>query len=211
VQPPHVLSSRSGQPAAGLARLAALLGVGVLAVAYGCASPTDGIGEGGSGGSGGGSGGSGAGTTTSSSSTTSSTSSTTTTTTSSTTTSTSTGPGCGAQEHLCGGVCAGNTPATGCYTSASCAACTEPPNGAATCSAQGTCDAICDPGYQKVGAACQCASQCCTDADCAAGQTCSGGTCTSSQSCDMATCLAMCIMQGMIGACINDQCICAAP
>ncbi|MDI3290335.1 hypothetical protein [Polyangium sp. 15x6] len=81
-------------------------------------------------------------------------------------------------EHACAGVCAGNTPATGCFTSTTCTPCPAVQNGAATCNSTGLCDVSCNSGYVKNGFACVCQSQCCSDADCAAGQTCMGGTCS---------------------------------
>ncbi|MDC0742356.1 hypothetical protein [Polyangium mundeleinium] len=105
-------------------------------------------------------------------------------------------------EHACAGVCAGNTPATGCFTSTTCTPCPTAQNGAAVCNTTGLCDVSCNAGYVKNGVTCVCQSQCCADADCAAGQTCMGGTCTSSSSssssgggCDLFACIFTCGLQ----------------
>jgi hypothetical protein len=121
---------------------------------------------------------------------------------------------CPAGQHFCGGLCAGNTPQTGCSASSSCSPCPDAPlHGALTCSAAGQCDFTCTGNYQKSGNSCSCATQCCTDADCGNGSTCQGGTCSAPPppACDanacVATCVATCIIQGKlgIGICLPDN------
>lgn len=199
-----------------------LVGVGLLAQASGCAQPTDGTGgrsgeedtgSGGAGGAGAGpvvttSSGGGSGETTS------------------TTSTTSGGSGCGAQEHMCGGICVGNTPQTGCFTSTSCSPCQAPANGTVLCTADGLCDTQCNPGYEEQGAACVCPSQCCSNADCGGGgMACNGGVCQcvaqccsdndcpyNYEVCDGGACAcdpALCIIDcGGFGACIGNDCFC---
>lgn len=116
------------------------------------------------------------------------------------------GPECGANQHSCGGICTGNTPQTGCFTSSTCVACTPPQNGTAICSIDGECDFTCPAGYQQNGNACSCAQQCCSNADCPAGETCGGGVC-SGPACDMNACIAQCIIMGCVGICMGD-CVC---
>jgi hypothetical protein len=181
-----------------------------------CAQGAVGDGAGGGAGIGGGGVGGDPSTTATTGSTGSTTSSTTGSTTSSTTGSTTTtttgagggGPSCGPMQHLCGGVCAGNTPQTGCFASSpSCTPCANPPvNGYTTCSASGACDFECNAGWQKSGNACACASGCCSDADCTGGQTCQGGTCKAPP-CDDQACFISCFMQ-CGGACVNNTCLC---
>ena len=120
------------------------------------------------------------------------------------------GPVCNAPDHLCSGVCTGNTPASGCFTSQVCSACAPVQNGSPMCTPQGFCDVSCNAGYQKNGYACICSSMCCSDANCPAGQTCSGGVCKAPP-CDPAACTASCIFQGKIGTCIAGMCICVSP
>ena len=122
------------------------------------------------------------------------------------------GPQCGVTEHLCGGVCAGNTPVTGCYGSASCVACPSSAHGASTCSSQGACVITCDAGYQKSGNQCICNSQCCADSDCGAGATCQSGTCVDPPpACDAAQCTIECTVKNgaaCIGVCLGGNCTC---
>lgn len=67
-------------------------------------------------------------------------------------TSSSSGPGtCGLTEHLCDGVCAQNTPETGCFKSSSCFGCSVPTGGTANCTAQGECDYECTAPNVKDG------------------------------------------------------------
>jgi hypothetical protein len=124
------------------------------------------------------------------------------------TTSASTGSSCNAPMHLCNGNCEGNTPDTGCYTSATCAACTPPTNGTSTCTATGQCDFTCNTGFMKSGNMCTCASQnCCTTAnDCDPGDKCASGMC----SCDNTKCFTYCVgFCNEPGTCISNACICA--
>ena len=120
------------------------------------------------------------------------------------------GPMCGATEHLCSGVCAPNTPQTGCFTSQTCSPCLAPANGSSICSAQGLCDVSCNSGYNKSGTTCVCASACCQNADCPSGQTCMGGTCSGGGggTCDQAVCIATCLIQGKLGICQGSTCLC---
>lgn len=120
---------------------------------------------------------------------------------------------CDADEHVCSGACAGNTIQTGCFGSASCAPCPAPPLlGTETCNANGQCDFTCPAGYNKVGSACACATQCCTQNDCGANQSCNGGMCV--DLCDSTDCqnqcLAICVIQGKlgIGQCNGGNCNC---
>lgn len=116
---------------------------------------------------------------------------------------------CQAMEHVCNGMCAGNTIQTGCFGDPTCTPCPPAPvNGTETCSAQGTCDFTCTNNYKKSGNACVCALACCADSDCPKGDTCSNGTCMAPPSCDMTLCIASCILQMKIGICVNNQCVC---
>jgi hypothetical protein len=120
------------------------------------------------------------------------------------------GPTCGASEHLCSGICTGNTPATGCFTSQTCAKCGDVPNGAPICNAQGACDANCPAGYTKNGYACECQSACCVDKDCGSGNICTGGTCSTGGGgmCDDFFCALTCVVNGGFGACAGGKCLC---
>lgn len=141
------------------------------------------------------------------------------------------GSPCGAQEHMCGGICTGNTPASGCFGSNTCDPCQAPANGTATCTTTGLCDFECAAPYQKSGAACTCAQMCCSNAECTGGTTCMNGTCQcateccaasdcasyqtcsgGSCACDQAACLTYCITMGLVGVCnpINQQCVCTS-
>ncbi len=175
---------------------------------FGCAQGSDSIfGDEGEGGAGGAGGETASSTTASSGSTTSSTSAS--STTSGTTTSTSSGgPECADDQHLCGGVCTGNTTQTGCFTSVTCAPCASPPiNGTSTCSADGKCDFTCNSGYAKSGNSCVCAAECCSNADCPGGGTCQGGVC-GAPPCDQAACIIECFAMFCVGICIGDTCTC---
>ena len=131
---------------------------------------------------------------------------------SSSSSSSSGGPMCGASEHLCSGICAGNTPETGCFTSQTCTPCAQVQNGSPFCSAQGVCDVSCNSGYQKNGSTCVCSAACCQNADCPSGQTCMAGVCSGGGgSCDPFVCTATCIIMGQIGTCLGDTCVCVTP
>ncbi|MEP7120621.1 MAG: hypothetical protein ABJE95_06920 [Byssovorax sp.] len=131
------------------------------------------------------------------------------------------GMGCPAGQHLCGGICAGNTIQTGCFGSSDCLPCGPAPvNGTTVCSGNGTCDFTCGANYVKQGNTCACAASCCSDADCGGnGATCSGGSCVVAPppppSCDSATCTSGCFaacffqMKVGVGTCINGACVCA--
>jgi hypothetical protein len=217
--------------------LAALILFGVLAV--GCAEGSESLSSGGAGPGGSNAGGTGSGngpststgsgsTSTGTSTTSTSTSTGTSTTSTSTSTSTSSssssssatssssgGMNCGPMEHLCNGVCNGNTPATGCFTSVSCSPCVAPANGTSSCTAAGVCDFSCNFGYNKSGNACVCAQQCCSNADCPAGETCAGGVCSGGGGmCDANDCQAQCFlicfpqMKIGFGTCNGNVCDC---
>ncbi len=199
--------------------------VGLASAIGGCATGADTF-LGGEGGAPGGGGNGGAGSTTSGTTSTSSTSTSSTSTSSTSTSSTSTstsgtttsssssssgGGDCGAMEHKCGGVCTGNTPQTGCYTSASCAACPSPANGTSTCTPNGTCDITCNFGFIKSGNACVCdpnAQQCCTNNDCNAGETCQNNQCIAPP-CDQNLCIIQCFPG--LGICVGNVCTCVSP
>ncbi len=118
-------------------------------------------------------------------------------------------PQCEPPGHLCGGICVGNTPATGCYQSVSCASCPTPLHGSATCTPDGLCAAECNAPYVPNGANCVCPTQCCSDADCGGGgSTCQNGTCTTPQTCDQVQCTAICLIQGLFGLCVGNTCTC---
>ncbi|MEM9874924.1 MAG: hypothetical protein AAF928_08515, partial [Myxococcota bacterium] len=91
------------------------------------------------------------------------------------------GPTCTPPQHLCDGMCVGNTVASGCTNSVTCDPCPEPSsNGAATCTPNGDCSVACDAGYTAVGGQCQCATECCSEADCSGNEVCTAqGQCTS--------------------------------
>lgn len=124
--------------------------------------------------------------------------------------------GCPPDKHLCGGICVGNTPATGCFTSATCTPCPNPPqNGVAVCNAQGTCDVMCNAPYVKSSNSCVCGQACCTDADCSGGGTCVNGACEVSMSCTpqdlitcQLTCALSCSMQGFANGSCDLMCNC---
>lgn len=122
------------------------------------------------------------------------------------------GPSCGVTEHLCGGVCASNTPQTGCFASASCTACSVPSHGTASCTNDGFCDSACDAGYQKAGNQCVCGANCCSDSDCGNGQSCQSGSCVDPvPACDALQCTADCTLKNgkfCVGACNGGTCTC---
>ena len=143
------------------------------------------------------------------------------TTTTSSTTSTGGAPGVGGQgpggggagspmctppEHLCGGICVGNTPQTGCYQSTSCNPCPFVTNGTTKCTNDGLCDFDCAAPYVKSGSICSCPTQCCSNADCSGGATCENGQCV--EPCDQVLCTALCLIQNKVGLCQNNQCVC---
>jgi hypothetical protein len=116
------------------------------------------------------------------------------------------GPMCDPPEHLCGGICVGNTPQTGCYQSTTCTACPSVINGTTTCTAGGLCDFTCTSPYVKNGPSCSCPTQCCSNADCSGGATCDNGQCV--EPCDQALCIFNCGLQNKVGVCQGNQCIC---
>ena len=118
------------------------------------------------------------------------------------------GPTCSPPEHMCGGICVGNTPATGCYQSVSCTPCPNVTNGSAICSMDGNCDVMCNAPYVPQGLACVCPTQCCSNADCGSNANCVNGTCEQQGSCDPVACAAICLLQMAIGICQGNQCIC---
>jgi hypothetical protein len=121
------------------------------------------------------------------------------------------GSPCDADEHLCGGICSGNTPQTGCFQSVTCAACAAPPiHGSVTCSSAGLCDFTCGAGYTKSGNSCVCANECCSDSDCGNGASCDGGVCGEPPPppCDDAACAFECGLYLCVGICLGDICTC---
>ena len=126
--------------------------------------------------------------------------------TSSSVSSSSGGPMCEADEHLCGGICAPNTPQTGCYQSDACTPCSTVTNGTTKCSSDGLCDFDCLDPYQKSGNTCACPTQCCSASDCSSGQSCENGQCITP--CDPFECLALCLLQMKAGMCSGNQCVC---
>lgn len=123
------------------------------------------------------------------------------------------GAGCAPPDHLCGGVCRPNIPATGCFASKSCAPCPDVVHGSTTCDAQGACSVACDAGYTSSGGLCICAAECCADADCGdAGITCQQGSCVEvPPSCDQVTCTFDCTAQhgaACPGVCLGETCTC---
>lgn len=127
--------------------------------------------------------------------------------------SSSSGLMCPKPEHFCNGVCANNTPDTGCTSSVSCTPCAAPLNGTATCTVGGVCDFTCAAPYQKSGASCVCGAACCTNADCGGGgATCVNGACMAPPSCDQQTCTAGCLISCLpkfgVGICLNNMCVC---
>lgn len=211
----------------GLKSLVVGLSLFAIVVAGGCAKGSQTSGGGGTAGEGasgegaapaGGTGGSGAASTGGGGTTTSDTTST--SDTSMTTTTTSGSGTCASGQHECSGQCFGNTPESGCLQAeAGCPPCSQPANGAASCTVAGACDFSCGTGYSKQGGACVCDTACCKDADCTAGQTCQGGTCSGGGAggggaCDDNTCqfscIAQCIMNGQIGlgSCVGGVCDC---
>jgi hypothetical protein len=114
---------------------------------------------------------------------------------------------CNPPEHLCGGVCAGNTPQTGCYTSSACTPCAPVQNGTTNCTAAGTCDFICASPYAKSGTQCVCPTECCVAADCGSNP-CEGGVCK--VPCNALGCAIGCAAQGYAtGMCLTEYtCTC---
>ena len=119
-------------------------------------------------------------------------------------------PTCDPPQHLCGGICANNTPQTGCFTSSSCAACAAVQNGQTSCTAAGACDFTCTPPYAKSGAVCICPTECCTAADCGGNPCGPNGACQTP--CVAATCLAACLLSGHSAGVCSDAytCTCIA-
>ena len=118
------------------------------------------------------------------------------------------GPTCDPPQHLCGGICTGNTPATGCYQSVDCTPCPTVTNGTAACDNNGLCAAMCNSPYVANGAQCVCPSQCCTNADCGNNASCQNGACVPDPTCDEPLCIFQCGLQNKLGICINDMCAC---
>jgi hypothetical protein len=116
--------------------------------------------------------------------------------------------GCGPGEHFCGGLCAGNTPETGCWQSASCESCTPPAHATSTCTEEGACDFACADDYHLVDGQCRCALECCTSLDCTGDNICSGGTC-GPPPCYSLDCLGTCLLSLQCGGiCLGDTCTC---
>jgi hypothetical protein len=120
--------------------------------------------------------------------------------------SSSSGVSCTHPQHLCSGSCVGNTPDNGCFTSASCTACTPPDHGTSSCNAAGACDFTCTAPYMKSGSQCTCPSCCTNNNQCQNGFTCdtSSGKC----SCDNGTCFTYCLSMQQGGACLLGACTC---
>lgn len=121
-------------------------------------------------------------------------------------------PMCNPPEHLCGGICVGNTVETGCTNSVDCSPCVGPTaNGSVACSPGGDCTITCDQDYVLSGTECVCANQCCSEADCSSGEVCAQGQCTSD--CDPLSnfqgwlaCEAIC---GLLNqSCVSSSCTC---
>ena len=116
--------------------------------------------------------------------------------------------GCGPGEHFCGGLCAGNTPATGCWQSASCESCNAPAHATPTCTDEGACDFACADDYHLVDGQCRCALECCTSLDCSGDNVCSGGTCQPPP-CYNLDCIGSCLLSLQCGGlCFGDTCTC---
>ncbi|MEM9691244.1 MAG: hypothetical protein AAGA56_01745 [Myxococcota bacterium] len=121
---------------------------------------------------------------------------------------------CEAPDHLCGGICVGNTPDTGCTESADCLPCPTDPNGMAVCSDDGYCEIQCTAPFVDSGGMCECPTECCGDADCTTGTcqpdgTCgggSGGSCAPG-SADFITCTGLCLL--LMDVCNPQTCLCS--
>jgi len=120
---------------------------------------------------------------------------------------------CTPPEHLCGGICVGNTVETGCTSSVDCSPCPQPTaNGTATCTTNGACSLECDMGYTAVGNDCVCATECCSESDCASGEVCTEqGQCTSdcqflSNPEGFFACQAICAILNQ--SCVSSSCSC---
>lgn len=104
-----------------------------------------------------------------------------------------TGPGCkmcSGGFHMCGADCVQdkpNDPDAGCAKSCG-GACMAPSHASGKCTADGTCDFVCDPSYDRSdGGTCDCpmgqmscmdgCHQCCSAGDCAPHVLCNGGSC----------------------------------
>lgn len=120
------------------------------------------------------------------------------------------GAECNAPEHWCGGICVGNTEATGCYQSQSCESCPYVEFGTNKCTDDGWCDFDCETSYQKSGNQCVCTLECCTQADCPSNHDCTNGSCIEqTPPCDDLLCTFDCIFQGYTaGICQNGLCVC---
>jgi hypothetical protein len=116
--------------------------------------------------------------------------------------------GCGPGKHFCGGLCAGNTPETGCSQSASCEPCPVPAHAAPACTETGSCDFTCLDDYHEVDGQCRCALECCSSLDCSGGLVCSGGTCQPPP-CYALDCIETCVWSLKCGGiCVGDTCTC---
>jgi hypothetical protein len=119
------------------------------------------------------------------------------------------GPSCQPDEHLCGGLCTGNTVESGCSQSTDCAPCPTDPNGTTSCTTEGLCQLDCAMPYLRIGDTCDCATECCANSDCDVDEICEMGACK--VDCSMGTqtytyCLALCGVQNM--SCDPITCTC---
>jgi hypothetical protein len=127
---------------------------------------------------------------------------------SSTSSSSSGDPPCEQPNHLCGGICVGNTVETGCHQSPDCQACPAPMHGTPSCTDDGYCDLSCAAPYEKMGISCVCPMECCTDADCSGSdEVCDNNTCI--VPCDATECFLICELLMQVGGCVNNMCTCA--
>jgi hypothetical protein len=118
------------------------------------------------------------------------------------------GGGCGPGEHYCGGLCAGNTPVTGCWQSASCEPCAAPEHAVPTCTEEGACDFACIDDHHPVDGQCRCSLECCSSADCSGGYVCAGGTCQPPP-CYNLDCIETCLWSLKCGGlCLGNTCTC---
>lgn len=122
-----------------------------------------------------------------------------------TSTGTGTGLECDPPEHRCGNICAGNTPATGCYHSTTCEACPSVQNGVAICTEDGFCVAQCTEPYVLNEDVCECPFECCGTAECN-GNPCVDHECV--EPCAVPLCGVTCFMQGCGHFCEGTNCQC---
>jgi hypothetical protein len=114
---------------------------------------------------------------------------------------------CDPPTHKCGGVCAQNTPQTGCYASVTCEPCPQVANGSSTCTADGLCDFECVPPYIKETSSCACPTECCGPTDCTGGAVCDQGVCV--MPCEDSACAFCCMFNCMqAGDCNGLACEC---